>query len=139
MSDLSFPQTPFILVIFGATGDLANNKLIPALFSLFKKNHLPEEFFIIGFARRPLADQEFVDHFSYVQKDEAWGEFAKHISYQQGTFEDVSGYEALIAKLQTIDEKMGACVTRLFYLATPPSNYEHIINHLVSTKLSEGL
>jgi glucose-6-phosphate 1-dehydrogenase len=126
------------MVIFGATGDLANNKLIPALFSLYKKNHLPKDFYIFGFARRPFSDEEFREMFSYVEKNNEWEEFAKHLFYQQGTFQDPTGYEELIKKLEDLDKQMGACITRLFYLATPPSNYETILDHLSSTKLAEG-
>jgi len=132
------PNSPFIMVIFGATGDLANNKLIPALFSLFKKNHLPEDFYIFGFARRELSDHEFRDIFSFVEKNDEWEKFAEHLFYQQGTFEDPTGYNELIRKLQMLDEKMGACITRLFYLATPPINYQTILQHLSTTKLAEG-
>jgi glucose-6-phosphate 1-dehydrogenase len=53
-------------------------------------------------------------------------------------FEEADGYEQLIQKLNIFDEKIGACITRLFYLATPPNNYLSILKHLKGTKLSEG-
>jgi len=55
-SDTLMPQTPFVMVIFGATGDLTRSKLLPALYSLYKKKQLPEKFYIVGFARRPFTD-----------------------------------------------------------------------------------
>jgi len=124
------------MVIFGATGDLAHSKLIPALFSLFKQGKLPEDFFVIGFARREFSDEDFQNLFS--PKEKQWEEFASHLSYQQGEFQDKNGYEELIDKLNSIDKKMGACITRFFYLATPPQNYEVILDFLSSSKLSEG-
>lgn len=160
--------TPFIFVLFGATGDLAHARLIPALFALFKEKKLPEQFFIIGFARRTSTDEAFAalfvaekearlhestddtKHFgrdyrslparavSTEDDGEAWNEFAKHLLYQSGTFEDEKGYLELIQKLETIDTQMGACVTRIFYLATPPTHYENILDNLQKTKLSEG-
>lgn len=147
--------TPFILVLFGATGDLAHARLIPALFSLFKEKQLPETFYIIGFARRVISDKEFSDLFSLERDprlhedksevtskthkdDSAWGEFVKHLSYQSGKFEEAAGYRELIEKLEKIDHDLGACVTRIFYLATPPSHYENILDNLRLTKLSEG-
>ena len=130
-------NSPFVLVIFGATGDLAQNKLLPALFSLFKQKQLPEEFYIIGFARRPFSDEEFAEMFAQ-NPDNEWEEFAAHLSYQQGEFENKEGYQALIKKLEEYDKKIGACITRFFYLATPPHNYETILDFLDSTKLSEG-
>jgi len=131
-------QSPFVIIIFGATGDLMKNKLLPALFSLFQQKRLPEEFHIIGFSRRELSDNEFVNLFTDLPSKEGWGDFAKHLQYQQGSFEDVNGYSELIEKLNTFDKKLGACITRFFYLATPPQHYESILNFLQKTKLSEG-
>ena len=134
---------PFIMIIFGATGDLAQNKLIPALFSLFKQEILPKDFFLIGFSRRKISDSEFRKFFESskdlpAQAGPEWEEFAKHLTYQNGDFTEKQGYLSLIDKLNAIDKKIGACVTRFFYLATPPQNYETILDFLESTKLSEG-
>ncbi len=137
-------NSPFVMVIFGATGDLAKAKLIPSLFSLFKKKQLPKQFSIIGFARRLLSPEEFnkslTDAISSQQKIniKLWKQFLSHISYQEGFFEEKIGYEALIEKLNTFDQKLGACITRFFYLATPPDNYETIIQMLQKSKLSQG-
>jgi len=130
--------SPFVLVIFGATGDLAHNKLIPALFTLFKKQQLPEQFYVVGFARRPLTDDEFPLIFKEQVQDSQWVDFVKHLSYQEGKFEEREGYDQLVKKLAQFDEKMGACIMRLFYLATPPNNYQEILSKLEETKLSEG-
>ncbi len=126
------------MIIFGGTGDLAQNKLIPALFSLFKEGQLPEQFFIIGFSRRDISQEEFRNYFQNQKDDPKWENFAKHLFYQSGSFEEEKGYRELSNKLQEIDAKMGACITRFFYLATPPDHYQIILNKLVETKLSEG-
>jgi len=131
-------MTPFILVIFGATGDLAQNKLIPSLFSLFKENLLPEKFFIVGFSRRDFAIEDFHKYFESEKEDAKWSDFTKHLLYQSGSFEEKDGYQKLNSQLEEIDKKMGACVARFFYLATPPDHYEIILDNLVMTKLSEG-
>src|SRR3989344_4329253 len=131
-------QSPFVMVIFGATGDLAQNKLIPGLFELFKKKLLPDDFFVVVFSRREMSDEEFASYFTEQTKDSEWKEIAKHLSYDHGTFEEVDGYNRLIETLNGYDEKMGACITRFFYLATPPQHYEVILDKLESTKLSEG-
>ncbi|MCL5434938.1 MAG: glucose-6-phosphate dehydrogenase [Patescibacteria group bacterium] len=130
--------SPFIMAIFGATGDLAQNKLIPALFSLYKNKSLPEDFFIIGFSRREFTKEAFHDYFQEQKNNKAWKEFSSHLLYQSGSFEDEKGYKELDKKLLQIDKQIGACVTRFFYLATPPDHYQTILNNLVSTKLSEG-
>ncbi len=138
--------SPFAMVIFGATGDLAQHKLVPALFSLFQKKQLGEQFYIVGFARRPMSDNEFREFLtralfegSTLDKVESlWEKFVQNIYYQQGDFAEESGYQQLITKLNGFDKQVGACITRLFYLATPPENYDIILNYLDSTKLSEG-
>ncbi len=131
---------PFVIVIFGATGDLAQHKLLPALFSLYKQGALGEDFFIVGFARRPFTDatyrQMLGDELGH--RNKAWEEFSSNIYYQQGMFDEEAGYQELITKLKIFDDKIGACITRLFYLATPPNNYENILHFMKSTKLSEG-
>jgi glucose-6-phosphate 1-dehydrogenase len=134
-------NSPFVMVVFGATGDLMRNKLLPALFSLFKKKQLGIEFFIIGFARRPFTDDSFRKMLKESVKNKnsiLVKNFLDNIYYQQGLFDDKKGYNQLIKKLNTFDKKLGACITRLFYLATPPDNYEIILDFLRNTKLSEG-
>ncbi|HVZ58157.1 MAG TPA: glucose-6-phosphate dehydrogenase [Patescibacteria group bacterium] len=130
--------SPFVLVIFGATGDLTSVKLMPALFKLFKQGLLPQDFYIFGFSRREILDKEFHALFTKYATDPLWVDFSQHVRYQQGTFENPKGYHELIKKLEEIDQKIGACITRLFYLATPPDNYEVILDNLNSTKLAEG-
>jgi glucose-6-phosphate 1-dehydrogenase len=129
---------PFVLTIFGATGDLMRNKLIPALFELYKTKQLPNNFFIIGFSRRPLTQEEFTHFFPDFQHKKEWKDFSKHLFYQQGNFDEAWGYEALVTKLQELDSKQGKDITRIFYLATPPENYETILRLLQQTKLSKG-
>ena len=134
-------MSPFVFVIFGATGDLAQHKLLPALFSLYKDGQLGKKFYIVGFARREFSDEAYAHMLGdelELHKDEAWKEFAQNIYYQQGYFDQVQGYEHLIEKLNGFDKEIGACITRVFYLATPPDNYEMILQHLDATKLSEG-
>lgn len=131
-------KSPFVMIIFGATGDLAHTKLIPGLLALFNQKMLPSDFFIIGFSRREYTDEQFKESFEEENSKEGWQEFSKHLYYQKGTFEEESGYQELIKKLKSLDEKIGACITRFFYLATPPSHYSDILVKLVDTKLSEG-
>jgi glucose-6-phosphate 1-dehydrogenase len=131
-------KTPFVMVIFGATGDLTHAKLIPAPFSLFKQGVLPKEFTIIGFARRPLSDSEFADSFSDLIGEKEWESFTKHLSYLQGKFGEREKYKAIGKSLDALDRKAGMCMTRFFYLATPPVNYQEIIESLSFSKLAAG-
>jgi len=131
-------NSPFIMVIFGATGDLTQNKLFPGLLSLFNQGILPKDFYIIGFSRRDLDSENFRDYFEDLTGRKGWSEFSKHLFYEKGHFEEEEGYRNLTKKLLEIDKKIGACITRFFYLATPPDNYETILFNLLTTKLSEG-
>jgi glucose-6-phosphate 1-dehydrogenase len=134
-------NSPFVILIFGATGDLAQHKLLPALYSLYKNKQIGEKFYIVGFARREFSDDAYrtmIGEELTVMNEPEWEKFAKNLYYQQGLFDEEAGYNALINKLNGFDNEIGACITRLFYLATPPDNYETILSYLESTKLSEG-
>lgn len=135
-------NSPFVMIIFGATGDLAKNKLFPALFSLYKTGELGSKFYIVGFARKPFDNNSFrkfiADQLKLDIDKSQWHDFAKNIYYQHGLFEEGKGYKELTDGLGGFDKEIGACITRIFYLATPPSNYETILYFLEETKLSEG-
>src|SRR5690242_5770622 len=93
---------PCAVVIFGATGDLAQRKLLPTLAHLTHDHPLPQGFCIVAFARRPLSDEQWramalesVD--KYMPEDdkldgEARQAFAQRLFYCQSTFEDENGY-----------------------------------------------
>ncbi len=125
---------PFVLVIFGATGDLAHTKLIPALFSLFKEKGLAEQFYIIGFARRPLTNETFANLFSEFVSDPEWNKFSSHLLYHQGSFDDSVAYKSLTEKLNTFDTTSNITFERILYLATPPSNYNTILEFIYQYK-----
>src|SRR3990167_2017553 len=131
-------KSPFVMIIFGATGDLTRTKLIPGLFSLYRQKMLPADFSIIGFSRRDLDDGQFSDSFEDLKNKEGWGEFAEHVYYQSGTFESEEDYLKLIEKLKRIDERMGENIKRFFYLATPPKHYSEILDQIVNTKISKS-
>lgn len=135
---------PFVIVIFGATGDLAHHKLFPALYSLYLKGKLGEKFYIIGFARKTFSDTEYRTFLKEEWKigrgsqSPKLANFINNIYYSQGFFDEIDGYQRLNKKLNVFDTEAGACITRLFYLATPPDKYLSILNNLGTSKLSEG-
>lgn len=136
-------NAPFVIIIFGATGDLAKNKLFPSLFRLYQYKQLGQKFYIVGFSRRPLTDEEFRKEIHArvaVQRNEetAWQEFLSHLHYQQGMFEQVEGYKALIDRLHTFDATVSNMAKRIFYLATAPDKYDTILDFLEKTKLAKG-
>lgn len=83
---------PTVLVIFGAGGDLAWRKLVPALYHLFVDKWLPEQFQILGIDRKPLDDRQFRErlrsgamHFArYAPELPNWGRFEQHARYVAG-------------------------------------------------------
>ncbi len=130
---------PATFVLFGATGDLANRKVVPALFQLWRTNLLPHEFAIVGIGRRPYTDDAFraelrasLDQFSRVLPVETrvWEEFAGRIRYLRGSFDDPSLYDELVVRLEALDRERGTAGNRLYYLATQPSAFAEIIANL---------
>jgi glucose-6-phosphate 1-dehydrogenase len=128
---------PTAVVIFGASGDLTKRKLLPALFHLEQSNLLPEEFSVIGVARRPLQGEFEKDmrdgilQFGGVQEGEKkLDEFMRKVSYFAMNFDDPGGYDKLKTVLEDIDQKQGTKGNRLFYLATAPEYFAEIIEQL---------
>jgi glucose-6-phosphate 1-dehydrogenase len=129
---------PCLVVIFGATGDLAHRKILPAFYNLRRAGLLPLETSIVGYSRRPYTDEAFVKEmheavktYSHNPVEKAlWDDFAGMIHYQQGDFGDPAAYERLAERLDQIDVAAGCRGNRLFYLATPPSAYEEIVANL---------
>jgi glucose-6-phosphate 1-dehydrogenase len=128
---------PTAVIIFGASGDLTKRKLLPALFHLEQSGLLPQEFSVVGVARRPLQDEfakdmrEGILQFGGVKEGDAkLDEFMKKISYHAMNFDDPEGYGKLKALLEDIDGKTGTRGNRLFYLATAPEYFADIIGQL---------
>ncbi len=137
---------PTILTVFGATGDLMARKIVPSLAYLQIKGRLPERFRVIGFSRREWSDDDLRTHVRTIL-DEYEGlapagaareAFLEMFTYQRGTFDDESAYEALAADVQVIDDSWGLCSSKLYYLAVPPENYRIIFERLSASGLSKG-
>ena len=129
---------PGTVVIFGASGDLTARKLIPALYHLAVENALPTPYRIIGFARRDKTDDSFraelrdaLNQFSRTKpvNEEIWSKFAANLSYCQADISDAAGYQ----KLKVLIDQSGDVRLKtnlLFYLATNPSQFGEISQHL---------
>jgi glucose-6-phosphate 1-dehydrogenase len=130
---------PFALVIFGASGDLARRKLLPALWSLYASRTLPEPFTIVGVARTGMSDDEFrtrareaVAEFGRIQppSEIVWDRFRTSLFYVSGDPTSDELYARLAERLVEIEAARGGRANRLFYCATPPSVYGDVIRHL---------
>jgi glucose-6-phosphate 1-dehydrogenase len=137
---------PFTLVIFGASGDLTNRKLIPALWSLYAARTLPEPFVIIGTGRTEMTDEAFrhkmregVKDFARLKipNDNVWSRFASSLVYVSGDPNDAELYGKLRAALEDEARRHGGPVNRLYYLSTPPSLYDDITRQLGKAGLAE--
>ncbi len=130
------------LVIFGASGDLTQRKLIPALFNLFCKKRLPSDFRIVGFASTLWGNGKFraalragVDKFAADSfTEDQWGEFAARLSYHSGGFTEPGDFARLA---QSLAELEGGAADRLYYLATPPRFYADIVRRLGQAGLAD--
>jgi glucose-6-phosphate 1-dehydrogenase len=134
-----------ILIIFGASGDLSQRKLMPALYNLALEDRLPERFSVIGYARSEMTHEGFrekmresVREFSRTGlKDEGvWNQFAAHLYYVRGGYEDPDGYRALKDFMDGFDHGSRVLPVRLFYLATPPDLYGTVVERISAAGLA---
>jgi glucose-6-phosphate 1-dehydrogenase len=128
---------PCIVVIFGASGDLTKRKLLPALYHLDQAGLLPENFAVVGVARRDLSATFVPDMKDGIMKgggveaDEAkLNPFLDRVQYFATNFDDDAGFESLKTYLAGLDKKFGTKGNRLFYLAVAPEFFADIIQRL---------
>ena len=130
-----------VLVLFGATGDLARRKLLPGLFHLGEAGLLPDRYRIVCVSREALTDDEFrtfahaaVDEFGRRPTDgEAWQEFARLLTYVDSD----DGPATLADAVARAEDDVGPDAARLHYLSVPPAACAGIVESLGSTGLSE--
>ena len=130
---------PSILVLFGATGDLAHRKVVPALYQLWRTNLLPHEFVIVAIGRREYDDDKLREEYrATLEKysrvlpldEAAWRSFASRIRYQRLDFDAAGDFDALATRLEQLDKEHSARGNFLFYLATQPSAFADIVTQL---------
>ncbi len=140
------PVHPTALTIFGATGDLAQRKLLPALYNLAHEGGLPERFYLVGTSRSEHTDDEFrelaaeaIRRFSRRPPDESvLTQLLSEVRYVPGSFDDPDVYERLGEVLHEFDSEQGPDpLNRCFYLSTAPSFFPVIIEQLGQAGLNE--
>src|SRR6187200_1232988 len=137
---------PCALTIFGASGDLTQRKLFPALYALAFRDLLPPKFGVVGVARTEMSDEEFREKMKQAIQDHArdefrqdvWDEFAESIRYVATDFADQGGEEHVVQCLNELDEKFGTASNRIYYLAVPPSAIETIVVEMGKRRAAEG-
>src|SRR5271157_2600143 len=139
---------PCTVILFGASGDLAKRKVIPAMYHMAQSKSLGERYAIVGFARTPMTDDSFRTMTGEAAKtisevgpiDPAkWDEFAANLHYLAGEYADQNGYAQLAKRLAELDAEKKLGGNRLFYLSTPPEVYPHIVEQLGRAGLAHPL
>jgi glucose-6-phosphate 1-dehydrogenase len=130
---------PCTVILFGASGDLAKRKVLPALYDLAQNKSLGERYAIVGFARTPMTDELFRSVAGEAAKtisevgpiDPAkWNDFAKNMYYSAGDYADQAAYGQLAKRLAELDAEKKLGGNRLYYLSTPPEVYPDIVEQL---------
>jgi glucose-6-phosphate 1-dehydrogenase len=130
---------PCAVVLFGASGDLAKRKVIPAMYDLALHHSLGPRYAIVGFARTPMSDDNFRGALGAAANSlsevgpidpKQWEEFAANLHYLQGDYDDTESYARLAKSLVDLEESKKLGGNRLFYLSTPPEVYPQIVEHL---------
>ncbi len=137
MSDQN--NLPTTIVIFGASGDLTQRKLVPALYSQFCKDRLPEAFHIVGNSRTEYSDEEFRERLregveEYASQgfdDDAWQKFSQSIHYVPGSLAELDEMRQLDDKLREYEGQSGqGDANRLYYLSISPKLYSQAVHNL---------
>jgi glucose-6-phosphate 1-dehydrogenase len=130
---------PCTVVLFGASGDLAKRKVIPAMYDLAVHNGLGPRYSIVGFARTAMSDEAFRATLGEAAKSisevgpidpQQWDAFASNLHYVPGDYSNPDSYTQLGKLLDELEAKKQTGKNRLFYLSTPPEVYKEIIENL---------
>ncbi|PAV31322.1 glucose-6-phosphate dehydrogenase [Virgibacillus profundi] len=141
---MTIQQKPkVIIVIFGATGDLAKRKLFPSIYRLYKSGKISEDFAVVGLARRPWTNDVFRDNVENsihdaLSTDENIGTFSSHFYYHPFDVTETSSYQDLKVLLEELDGKYQTDGNRVFYLAMAPEYFGSIAQNLESYGLKES-
>ncbi len=139
------PQ-PCVMVIFGASGDLTKRMLIPSLYELFSAGLLPENFSVIGFARKEISTVDFRDSMrlaigQHCQEDfvkaEKVNNFLENIEYFVGNYDDQESFNGLSKRLLEIDSERHTAGNRLFYMSVPYEAVAGIADNLGKCRLNK--
>jgi glucose-6-phosphate 1-dehydrogenase len=128
---------PVSIVIFGASGDLTQRKLVPSLFNLYRKERMPKQFRIVGYGGTAFTNDQFCEHLeegmkqfaSFKYSEEEWKNFASRLFYQQGRYDHPQDFE----KLKKLLEEDAGSENRIYYMATPPGVFPQIVDLLSQT------
>ena len=122
-------KDPMTIVIFGASGDLAKRKLLPALYHLQAGGYLPERYAVVGFSRTTLSDDAYRESMLAALREQVQEAVAadhpiiQALHYQPGDADNPATFHALKTRLDAIERERGLPGNRLFYLSVAPSSF----------------
>lgn len=120
-----------LMVLFGGTGDLAENAILPALYKLFQQEKLSEKFAVIAASRKELTDEEYRDFArEAIQTEDENEKFFDHLFYQATDNQEVEDFEQLATRVKDTSEKFGIEDTFIYYYSIPPSLYDETTKYL---------
>ena len=137
---------PCAFVVFGASGDLTQRKLFPALYALASRRLLPERFGVVGVARTEQTTEDWITAMEQAVRThgrdefdrEVWEGIAGGMRYVATDFGDAEGQDQVVDALNDLDENRGTEGNRLYYLAVPPAAFETIVQALGERRRAEG-
>ncbi|MDH4231487.1 MAG: glucose-6-phosphate dehydrogenase [Nitrospirota bacterium] len=135
---------PFCLTIFGASGDLAQRKIIPALYRLNTIRLFPQDFAVLGTGRTEMTQSAFRELMKDAVKAafpddfdrDSWREFSARLYYVRLDYEKSESFRRLREKITSLEKSHTTEGNRIFYLAVPPSVYEPVISNIGLAGLS---
>ncbi|MEO8749172.1 glucose-6-phosphate dehydrogenase [Dermatophilaceae bacterium Sec6.4] len=135
---------PCSMVMFGVTGDLAQKKLLPAIYDLTNRGLLPPNFTLIGFARRDWSRERFVQEVERSVRagartpfrDESWRALADGLRFVSGSFDDDAGFDRLAVEVEAVDRERGTDGNHAFYLSIPPAAFAPVARQLERSGLT---
>src|SRR5262245_46533126 len=134
-------EDPVTVVIFGASGDLAKRKLIPALYQLQHGGYLPDRYAIIGFSRTPMTDEAYRESMREAlnERDKtqvpADDPLIQALHYHAGDADNADSFQALRARIEALEKELQLPGNRLYYLSVAPSFFTSIVQHLAAAGL----
>jgi glucose-6-phosphate 1-dehydrogenase len=135
-----------IIIIFGAGGDLAWRKLLPAIYNLYLDKWMPENFQVLGLDIKNMSGKKYSEHVhegidkfsrSGKSKKAQWDAFAKNIVYQKADFTSAATYSSIGKQIKQLEKKWNGPVNRVYYFAVSPTFIEPIVNSIHAAGLAE--
>src|SRR5690625_4742713 len=143
MSVINQHKPKAVIVIFGATGDLAKRKLFPSIYRLHQNGNIDEEFAVVGVGRRPWTNDIFRENVEKSLENDSVSKenidaFTSHFYYHPFDVTEPSSYQALGTLIGELENKYQTDGNRIFYLAMASEYFGPIANHVKESGLKDG-